>query len=82
MSTTPSMSIEAGPPTSQADIDQMIERVRAEHPDVKITVNPGPEDALRDATRRYAPEVAEALDAGEVELAAQRLLVRLARLSQ
>jgi hypothetical protein len=79
--TTPTVTIEpssaAAGTLDPSGIDVLLERVRAEHPDVKITVNPTPEDALRDATRRYAPEVADALDAGDVQGAAELFVARL-----
>jgi hypothetical protein len=79
--TTPTVTIEPGNVAAgtldPSNVDALLERVRAEHPDVKVTVNPTPEDALRDATRRYAPEVAAALDAGGVQGAAELVLARL-----
>jgi hypothetical protein len=64
-------------PTDTSKLEAMLDQIRAEHPGVTITVNATAQDILREDTRRYAPEVADALDAGDVPRAAELLLARL-----
>ena len=62
---------------SGAEIDAVTEMLERDYPQLTITRNVQPEALLRAATREYAPEVADALDAGDVPGAARLLETRL-----
>ncbi len=50
--TLPTVAIESGATTSRAEIDRVLEMIRADHPGVTSTVNPDPDKMLEAAGRR------------------------------
>lgn len=59
------------------ELERRVQEIRDDFPGVTIRINPTAEQLLRESTRSYAPEIADALDGGDVRGAAALFAARL-----